>query len=199
MSNYKNAILIIISIILFIYAGFISIFPSFYTKHFNINDFTQKMLPAAGLNVTFDDIDVKIRPNFKTIIKLKELQIFYPDNQPLFRARTAELITTPSSIISKKFIIKKLTLHNVKYEDQILPSGENKLAFLPSTFNPSVFKTKKITVIPQGNVYVKGLNIGYTVAEPYSYKKEDLREAEYSADQVKTFLKSLNFNNVVIK
>ncbi len=199
MSNYKNVILIIISIILFIYAGFISIFPSFYTKHFNINDFTQKMLPASGLNVTFNDIDVKIKPNFKTIINLKELQVSYPDNQPLFRARTVELITTPSSIISKKFKIEKLTLNNVKYEDLVLPSGENKLAFFPSTFDPSVFKTKKITIIPKGNIYIKGLNIGYTVAEPYSYKKEDLREAEYSAYQVKTFLESLNFKNVIIK
>lgn len=198
MSKYKNVILILISLVLFAYAGLISLYPSFVSKHFNVEDFQQKTLKTAGLDVTFNSYDVKIKPTLQTVIKLKDLQVKYPDKQPLLKVRNVELVTTPASVLFKSFDVKSLTLKNVKYDDQVLPNNENKLAFLPEVFDPSLYGAKKITVKP-GPVIIKDLEVSYTKSEPYSYKTETIREVEYSKEQVKDFLSSLNFSHVDIK
>lgn len=198
MSKYKNVLLIFVALILFVYAGLISIYPSFKSKHFDINEFEKKALPATGLNVTFNYIDIKVKPNFTTIITLRDLDVQYPDKQPLLKAKVVELTTSVSALLFKNFDIKSLYLKNVQYDDQILPSKENKLAYFPEAFDPKYFGSKKITIKP-GPVSIKDLNISYTQTEPYSYKTEELREANYTKEEVKEFLSSYNFKNIEIK
>lgn len=199
MNKYKNVLLIIISLILFAYAGFISIFPSIKTNSFNIDQFEQKTLRATGLNVTLASINFKIQPNLTTIITIRDLIAQYPDQQPLLTAKYVEITTTPSSLFSNNYDIKSLYLKNVKYDDQILPSGENKIAYLPSSFEPSFYGPKKITVKVNGPLRIKNLDTIYTISTPYRFKKESQREFTYSKEELKSFLQSLNFVNAEIK
>ena len=198
MSKYKNVTLIFIAIVLFIYAVLISIYPAFLSKNFDINKFEEKALPATGLNITFNYIDIKIKPNFTTIITVRDLNIKYPDEQPLFKAKVAQLTTNLSALLNKNFNVKNLYLKNVQYDDQILPSKENKLAFLPATFDPKYFGKRKITIKP-GPIKIEKLKISYTYPDPYSYKTESFREVNYSEEEVRSFLDTLVFTNVVIK
>lgn len=198
MTKYKNVLLILLALILFAYAGFITIFPSTYTSSFNKANFEQKALAATGLKIAFNSIDVKIKPNFKTIITLKDVSATYPDDQPLFKTTTAEIITTPSILFSKNIDIKQIVLKYVTYDDQILADGKNKLAFFPKAFTPAFLGKNKLVIKP-GSVYVKNLTINYTVSEPYSYDTVEKRETFYSESEVKDFLKALNFTNVEIK
>ena len=103
MSKYKNVILMIVAVILLGYASFISIIPSMMSKNFNIDKFEQATLKAAGLNVTFEMIDIKIKPNLKTYIVIRDLIAQYPDQQPLFSAKYIELETTPAALFKKDF------------------------------------------------------------------------------------------------
>lgn len=198
MTKYKNVLLILLALILFAYAGFITIFPSTYTKSFNKEDFQQKALAATGLKITFNSIDVKIKPNFKTIITLKDVLATYPDDQPLFKTTTAEIITTPSILLSNNIDLKQIVLKYVTYDDQVLVDGQNKLAFFPKAFTPAFLGKKDLTVKPC-SVYIKNLTVNYTVSEPYSYETVEKREAVYAETDVENFLKSLNFTNVKIK
>ena len=198
MQKYKNVFMIFLALILFVYAGFISIFPAFVIKTFNIDEFEQKSYTATGLNITLGYIDIKIKPNFKTVIIVRDLIAKYPDNQPLLEAKYAELTTTPASILKKEFKIKSLYLKNVEYHDQILPDGENKIAYLPAAFDPSYYGTKKITIVP-GPIRIKNLDVSYTVGEPYSYKTTSKREITFEKSEVEEFLSNLTFTNVVIK
>ena len=198
MEKYKNVIMITIAILLFIYAAFISIVPAASTKSFNKEKFIQKFEPATGLIVDFDNLDIKIKPNFTTVITVEDLNVQYPDKQPLLKAKSAELYTTPAAIFSHTVLIKNLYLQKVQYDDMVLPSGENKIAFFPSVFNPEYLGAKNLTIIA-GPVSLKGLDISYTVCEPYKYTTEYQREAIYSQEEVRNFLTSLNFKNVKIK
>ena len=198
MSKYKNVFLIFVAILLFVYAALISIYPSFKSKNFDFNAFEQKALAATGLNITFKNIDIKVKPNFNTIIKVRDIDIQYPDKQPLFKASSAELTTSISALLFKNYDVKSLNLKNVEYDDQILPSGDNKLAYLPESFNPEFLGAKKITIKP-GPVYIKNLKISYTKVNKYSYKTESQREASYSDDEIKSFLETCNFKNLKIK
>jgi hypothetical protein len=199
MAKYKNVFLMIVAVILLGYAAFISIIPSMMSKNFNIDKFEQATLKAAGLNVTFEMIDYKIKPNLKTIIIIRDLVAMYPDQQPLFSAKYIELETTPAAIFKKDFDIKSLYLKHVKYEDQILPNGVNKLAYLPESFDPSYYGAKKVTIRPNSQIRIKNLERINTITNPYSYRKYAEREAIYTQSEVSIFLHSLNFKNVNIK
>lgn len=199
MAKYKNAFLMIVACILFIYAGFISVFPSVYSRNFNIDKFEQATLSATGLNVTLGTFNFEIKPGFKTYITVTDLIAMYPDQQPLFSAKYAQVETTPLAIFTKDFDIKSLYLKHVIYDDQILPEGVNKLAYLPESFEPSFYGAKKVTIRPNGQIRVKNLEVNKTVSKPYRYTKNSEREAIYLQSEVEMFLKSLNFKNVDIK
>ena len=195
MTNNKNTIFIAISIILLLYAGFISIFPIILTNSFNITKFEQKCYDATSLITTVDYVNYKIKPNFNVIITLKNLSLKYIDFQPMFDANTIELTTT-AAIFGNTFTIKNLYLKNVKYEDQILPEGENKLAFLPGAFDTTKFGKKNITVVT-GPINIKNMKIKYIT--PKTYKEQSLREATYTKEQVKEFLSNYYFSHIKIK
>lgn len=196
MSKYKNTLLIFLALVLFAYAGFISVFPAFLTKTFNIDEFEQKIYDATSIVTTIDDIEYKILPNFKTIIILRNWSSKYIDEQPLFGARYIEIETTPMSLFTKNFNIKSMYLKNIVYKDQILPDGTNKIAFLPEAFNSELFGAKKITIVP-GPVRVKNFKIVYI--GPKSYKEQSYREKTYDKSEVKDFLSSFTFSHVEIK
>ena len=196
MSNYKNTIMIVIAAFLLLYAAFISIIPAIKTSSFNIKDFEQKCYDATSLITTVDSVQFKIKPNLKTIIIVKNLELRYIDNQPLFYARNIELTSTIGALFGNKFDIKSMYLKNIKYNDQILDNGENKLAFLPGAFNSEVFGKKSITVIP-GEVTVKNLDIKYI--GPNTFKQKFIRENSYSKEEVKEFLSQFYFSHVNIK
>ena len=196
MTQHKNAILIVVAVILFIYAGFISIFPSILTKSFNIDQFEQKVYDATSLVTTVDTVEYKIKPNFDTIITLKNWSSKYIDEQDCFDARLIQITTTPAALFTKTFKIKDLYLKNVKYSDQTLPEGMNKLAYLPGSFNSKVFGANKITVIV-GPVRVKNFNKVHIA--PNVYQENNQREVKYSTSEVKQFLSQFNFAHVNIK
>lgn len=196
MTKYKNTVLIIVSILFLAYAGFISLFPAILTSSFNIDKFEQQVFDATSLITTVDTVEYKIKPNFDTVITLRNWSSKYIDDQDCFDARLIEITTTPAAIFSKTFKIKQLYLKNVKFANQTLPTGENKLAFLPGTFNSEVFGAKKITVIP-GPVKVKNFRIK-DIAPRY-YKERNQREAFYSEQDVRSFLSDKYFSHVEIK
>jgi len=194
--HYKNTVLIVISVILLAYAGFISIFPAILTSAFNVEKFQEKMFQATSLLTSVDTVDFKIKPNFDTIITLRNWSSKYIDEQDCFDATLIQLTTTPFSIFTKNFKIKDLYLKNVKFSNQTLPTGENKLAFLPLTFNPQLFGSKKITVV-SGPVRVKNLRIKNIA--PHVYEEDNRMEEKYSTSEVREFLQSKPFTNVIIK
>lgn len=196
--KYKNIILIIVSIVLFIYAIIIGIVPSIMTKSFNKDVFQEKLTKALGLNVTVGTYTVRVKPNLQAIVTITELDVKFPDEQPVFKAKLAELTTTLSSLFSKKYVIKKLDLRFVKYDDLILPEGTNKIAFLPARITPKPFGHNTITIV-SGPVYARDIDVSYTEASPYSYKTEKYRQLTYTKDQVRSFLSSQNFSNIRIK
>lgn len=196
MSKYKNSILIIIAVLLLIYAAFISIIPSILTSSFNTSKFEEKFYQATSLLTTVDSVSYKIKPNLDTIITVKNLNLEYIDHQPLLDAKYVELTTSLSAIFGSTYKIKSLNARNITYSDQILPNGENKIAFLPGAFNSKIFGKKKITIIA-GPVNIKNYNISYRT--PETYKENKIREIDYSKSEVKDFLTSFYYTNVKIK
>lgn len=196
MTKYKNTILICLSVILLIYAGFISIFPAILTNSFNIDTFEQKVYDATSLVTTVDMVEYKIKPNFDTIIILRNWSSKYIDNQDCFDASMIELTTTPAAIFTNNIKIKNLYVKNAKYANQYLPTGENKLAFLPGAFNSKIFGKNKI-VLTAGPVKVKNFRIK-TIA-PNVYREDNRRESNYTEQEVKDFLSSYYFANIEIK
>ncbi len=196
MSNYRNAALVIIAILLLVYASLISIVPAIKTSSFNIRDFEQKCYNATSLITTIDSVQYKVKPNLTTIITVKDLDLQYIDYQPLFSAKTIEIETTLAALFGNTFNVKSMHLKNLKYDDQILSNGENKLAFLPGAFNSEIFGKKSITIVP-GDVTVKKFDIKYI--GPTTYKEKFIREKTYSKDEVKEFLSQYYFSHVKIK
>ncbi len=196
MTNHKNTILIVISAILLTYAFFIGILPVILTKSFDITKFEEKFYDATSLVTTLDEVDYNIKPNFDVIIKLRNLSLKYIDNQPMFDASSIELTTTPAAIFGNTFKVKNLYLKNVKYEDQILPEGENKLAFLPGAFDSTKFGKKNIVIVP-GPIKIKNLKIKYIT--PTTYDEKNFIDKEYSNAEVKEFLSNYSFSHIKIR
>ena len=194
----KNSVLMVIAIILFAYAGFISIFPMIVVNSFNKNLFTEKMQKAVGLVVTFDKPEVRISPNFETTVKIPNLKIEFPDKQPVLKANNVILKTTPEFLFGKTITIKDLLVSSVKYDDLILPDGTNKIEYIPKSFNPELIGKKGLTIV-SGPVRVKYIKASYTKSKPYSYKEESIPDIVKTESETREFLTSLNFRNVIIK
>lgn len=196
--KHRNLILILLSVVLFAYAIVIGIIPSVMTKSFNKETFQQKLTEALGLNASIGTYTVIVKPNFETLITITELKVEFPDEQPVFKAKSAELTTDLSSLFTNTYKIKKLDLKFVKYDDLILPDGNNKIAYLPARITPKPFGPNSVTII-SGPVFAKDIEVSYTKTLPYSYKKENYRQLSYTKDQVRSFLTSLNLHNIKIK
>lgn len=198
MLKYKNAILILIALVLFTYAAFISIIPYFVAKSVNKDKLQKDYLAATGLNISFDKAYLKIGPTFNTTITLNDLNIEFPDKQPVLKAEYAELDTTPEAIFGKTVVIKNLYLANVKYDDLILPDGKNKIEYLPSVIDPKYVGKEGLTIV-SGPVDIRDIDISYTKTKPYSYKKEVKKEITMTSTELKEYLESLNFAHINIK
>ncbi len=195
-NGQKSLVLIIISLILFAYAGFISIVPYIVTNSFSTARFEKKFYDATSLITELGSVQYTIKPNFDTIITVRGFELKYIDDQPLFNAGTIELTTTPAAIFGNTFKIKNLVIENTNYEDQILPDGVNKLAFFPGAFDTRKFGKRNITIV-SGPVKIRNAKIKYIT--PNTYKEESIREKNYSKSEVKEFLSSLYFSHVKIK
>lgn len=196
MAKYKNALLIVVSLLLLVYAGFISIVPMVKTSTFDIDKFEQQVFDATSLVTSVDAVEYKVKPNFETIITIRNLSLKYIDYQPLFDAKYIEVKTTPAALFTHNYKINSIYFKRAWYADQILPSKENKIAFLPGAFNSEIFGAKSITVEP-GPAKFKDLKITYVT--PTTYKEKNLREVSYSKDEVRNFLKSFTYSHVKIK
>lgn len=199
MKNHRNLILMLLALVLFVYAAFISIYPAVLTSSFNIKDFEDKIHQSTTLTTTMDSVNFKMTPSLNLVITITNWssKYVYEVEQDCFDAAVIELTTNPLAVITKNFKIKDLYLNNVVFSNQLLPEGINKLAFLPGAFNASVFGKNKITISPAGNVTVKNFTIKYIAP---NYYKESVRPlVEYSKSDVKDFLQKRNFTSVNIK
>ena len=156
----------------------------------------QKMFDATSLITSLDTVEYKVSPSLKTTITVKNLSLKYIDYQPLFDARQVKLETSLLALLGKSFNVKNIEFKNVIYADQILPNGENKIAFLPSAFNSEIFGAKSISVVP-GPAKFKNLKITYVT--PTTYKEKFIREKNFSKAEVGSFLKSFEYSHVKVK
>ena len=109
---------------------------------------------------------------------------------------TGKTMGYESALFGTDYAIKSLSLKGVKYSDQILPNGDNKIAFLPLAFESTKFGHKSIAVSP-GPVVIKDYKIDYITPTTFAQKKYDI--LEYSKDEVEDFLKSFDYAHVKIK
>lgn len=196
MSKYKNTFMIVLSVVMLAYAAFTTVVPVVLTETFNVDKFEEKVFEATSLLATVDSVQYKIKPNLTTEIIVRNFSLKYIDEQPLFNAGYIEIKASPSIIFGRNFNLKSLYVKNAHYADQILPTGENKIAFLPSAFNSEIFGAKSINVVPAA-IKVKNLKITYVT--PTTYKERNIREKIYDKAEVTSFLKSLDFSHVNIK
>ena len=194
--SYKNTLMIFGALVLFSYAALISVVPSVMTNSFDVDKFEQKMQDATSLVTSVGSVEYKVAPSLKTTITVKNLSLKYVDNQPLFDARQIDLETSIFALLGKSFDVKNIQFKNTIYADQILPNGQNKIAFLPQAFNSEVFGAKSISVTP-GPAKFNNLKITYVT--PKTYKEEFVRERSFSAAQVGNFLKSFDYSHVQVK
>lgn len=196
MSKYKNTLMIFVALVLFLYAGIISILPKVVTNAFDVNKFEEQVYEATSLLTTVDSVEYKLKPNLVAVVTVKNLSLKYIDHQPLFDARHIEFEASPLVFFGNDFNIKSMYMKNVVYANQILPNGQNKIAFLPEAFNSEVFGKKSISVSPS-DIKIKNLKI--THVTPRTYREKNYREKTLYKDEVRDFLKSLVFSHVKIK
>ena len=196
VAKYKNTLMILGSVLLFGYASLISIVPSVMTNSFDIDKFEQKMFDATSLITSVDSVEYKVSPSLKTTITVKNLSLKYIDYQPLFDAKQIKLETSFAALFGKSFDVKNIEFKHVVYADQILPNGENKIAFLPGAFNSEIFGAKSISVVP-GPAKFKNMKVTYVT--PRTYKEKFIREKNFSKSDVSLFLKSFDYSHVKIK
>jgi|GEM_PF-4427140 len=196
MSKHKNLIMILGSIILIAYAAMLSIYPALLSSSFNKDEFCEKVYKACGLVTTLDSIEFKMKPSLTLVITINNWSSKYIDRQDCFDAVLIELQTGAFSPFTKNFKIKEMFLKHVKFSNQTLPNGENKLAYLPKSFEASAFGSDKITV-EAGPVKVLDFKIKNIAPKYYD---EDNRSSEsYSKLQVKDFLLEQNIRFVTVK
>ena len=172
VTSYKNCILMIVSLILFLYAGFIGLYPAILTWTFNYDKFSDSVYKTTALVTT------------------------HFDKQNAFEATEIKVKTTPFAIFTKDFQIKSMEITGAKLWEQFLPSGENKLAYIPKSFYAKPFGAKVITIRPSAVDFNS-----FTIVHQRSsgVKEEYIRKKSYSLYEVKNFLMNKNIVDVVIK
>ncbi len=198
MQKHKNAILMLVALVLFLYLGIVTIYPKILKLSFNIEKFEQKVHESTTLTTSIDSIDFKMTPALNLIITINNWnsKYVYEVEQDCFEAAVIQLTTNPFAPITKKFKIKDLYLNQVVFNNQLLPEGVNKLAFLSQSFSPMSFGVKKVTIVP-GPVTVKHFTIKYIA--PNFYNEKIRKEVKYTEAEVREFLKQRGFNNVIIR
>lgn len=196
VKSYKNAILILISLVLFAYSGFVLLFPTILTMTFNKQKFCNSVYKTTGLNTNIDKMEFKMTPNLDMVITVRGWDSKHIDNQNAFKAKEIEVVTTPFAIFTNDYKIKSMTFKGTQIWEQILPNGENKLAYIAKCFSPKDFGVDKITIKPS-EVNFKSFTIIHE--NKNKTKEEYIRNKTYSLYEVKTFLKNKNLFNVVIK
>lgn len=194
--KYKNTVMMLLSFILIAYAVLISIVPSMKTSSFNTEEFEKKFENATSLVTSVDTVRYEVTPTLKTKIKIRNLSLKYVDHQPLLDVRHAELTAGLGALFGSGYKIHSLVAKGVKYSDQILPSGENKIAFLPASFDSNKFGHRSISIVP-GPVLLKDYKVEYIT--PTTYAKKEYDVIEYTTDEVADFLNSFDYFSVKIK
>lgn len=200
--HYKNLTMMAVALLLFIYAGFISIVPTVITNSFNKSEFETKMGDASSLITSIEDFNYKITPSLHGIIDITGLNIKWIGDQPIFEAKQLEIETNnPLAVVTKNFDINKITVTNARYTDQMLFDQKtnkmvNKMNFVTPNFDTSKFGTKKIN-LKAGNVYVKNYQVSYIT--PTTYNENFIQQKVYPKAEVKKFLMDHPVNNVEIK
>ena len=196
VTSYKNCILIIVSLILFLYAGFIGLYPAILTWTFNYDKFYDSVYKTTALVTKVHKMEFSMSPTFDMTITANNWVSTHIDNQNAFDATEIKITTTPFAIFTKDFKIKSMKITGGKIWDQILPSGENKLAYIPKVFNAKPFGAKVITIRPSAVDFDS-----FTIVRmrPSGVTEEYTRKKTYSLYEVKTFLTNQNIVDVVIK
>ena len=89
-----------------------------------------------------------------------------------------------------------MEINGAKIWDQILPSGENKLAYIPKVFRAKPYGAKVIKIRPSA-VDFKSFTIVHQ--RPSGVTEEYMRKKSYSLFEVKSYLTNKNIVDVVIK
>ncbi len=200
--HYKNLMLMLIALLLFMYAGFISVVPAVITGAFKVSEFTGKLNEATSLETSLDGFQYKIKPNLHAVIELDNLKLVWKGSQDLFEAKVIEIETkNPLPVFTKNFNIESFSVSNAHYSDQLILDEKthqmaNKLNYLLPNFNPKVFGANKIKIEP-GNVSVKNYKISYIT--PDSYDENVIPNKIYPKTQVKQFLLEHPVGSVDIK
>ena len=200
--HYKNLTMMAVALLLFIYAGFISIVPTVITNSFNKDEFATKMGDASSLITSIEGFDYKITPSLHGIIDITGLKIEWIGNQPIFEAKQLEIETNnPLAVVTKNFDINKVIVTNARYTDQMVFDQKangliNKLNYVTPNFDAQKFDTKKIKV-KAGNVQVKNYQISYIT--PTTYNENEIQQKIYPKAEVKKFLMDHPVNSVEIK
>ena len=194
--SYKNTILIFVSLIMFIYAGLVLLYPAILTMTFNKKAFCDSAYKTSALVTKLGKMEFKMTPNLNLIITASDWESKHIDNQNAFKARTIEIVTTPFATLTNNYDVKSMRFEGAKIWKQILPDGNNKLAYISKCFSPKDFGVKKITIKPSEVVFDN-----FTIIHEANKqtKEEYHRNKTYSAYEVKTFLMNQNLMNVVIK
>ena len=200
--QYRNLILMFLALVLFVYAGLISIVPSIITSTFNSAEFAVKFSEATSLKTNLDGFQYRISPNLHATIELNNLKLAWVGDQDLFEAKIIEIETkNPLAIFTKNYDIESVSISNAHYSDQLIPDDKtqkliNKLNKLLPNFNPNPFGTSKIKIVP-GKVTFKNFKISYIT--PETYNEDTISQKTFSKPEVKKFLTEYPVGNVNIK
>lgn len=196
VKSYKNAILILISLVLFAYSGFVLLFPAILTATFNKQKFCESVYKTTALVTNIDQIEFKMTPTLDMIITARGWDSKHIDNQNAFKAKEISVVTNPMAIFTHDYNIKSIEFKGTQIWDQILPNGENKLDYVARCFSPKDFGIEKMSIKPSEAKF-RGFTIIHERGQ--NSKEEYMRNKTYSLYEVKTFLMNKNLFNVVIK
>ena len=194
--SYKNTILIFISLIMFAYTGLVLLFPAILTMTFDKEAFCKNAYKTSALKTTLGKMEFKMTPKLDLVITMTDWESKHIDNQNAFKARTIEVVTTPFATLTNNYEIKSMRFEGAKIWNQILPNGNNKLAYIAKCFSPKDFGVEKITIKPSEVKFDS-----YTIIHEINKgtKEEYHRTKTYSQFEVKNFLMNQNLLNVVIR
>ena len=195
--SHKNAILFLIAIILFIYLGFLKLYPAILNATFNKDEFTEKVYTTTGLLTSVDKIDFSLTPTFTLVIGVNNWVMKHLDNQECFSFARADIETNPFCIFTKNFVIKKMEIRSANYFDQVYDNGQNKLNYL-SDMNFSKFNAKNENItVASGPVSVRNFRITYI--EPQGHREDKRDVVKYTKADVRAFLQERMFKHIVVK
>ena len=194
--SYKNTILIFLSLIMFIYTGLVLLYPAILTMTFNKKAFCASAYKTSALVTTVNKIEFKMTPSLDLVITANDWESKHIDQQNAFKARTIEIVTTPFATLTSNYDIKSIRFEGAKIWNQILPDGNNKLAYIAKCFSPKDFGVNRITIKPSEAKFDN-----FTIIHEINKgsKEEYHRTKTYSQFEVKNFLMNQNMLGVVIK